>query len=284
VLPFGLSVPTTTLQQILDLMGPTLTAYLARHSATLYKAIIQTDSSGTVTCTLTGLWSGFGFEVTLTLNEALGIKTRPGTSSNMPAVLSSSGSASPSVADSVADGYASKVDEFLTGVLDELPAWIPFRSSSIPDTKLQGEYPFPMAVLNFESFSTTDSGIAGNGMLGLQKRDQSIVRVLLTGIDSFPNYEYGDSENYSVSLTAFEPDNDKMSWKFSEAAGSTTFATDPFSQQGSFSTALPLPQHASGPYQFTLAVNATETCATDSTQTLNGSASLTIKAYVGVQR
>jgi hypothetical protein len=140
-----------------------------------------------------------------------------------------------------------------------------------------------MAVLNFESFSTADSGIVGNGMLGLQNRDQSMVQVLLTGDSYFPNYEYGESENYSVSLTAFEPDNDQMSWTFSEAAGSTSFAIDPFSEQGSFSTALPLQQRASGTYQFTLDVNGTETCATDSTQTLTGSASLPIKADVGQQ-
>ena len=64
-----------------------------------------------------------------------------------------------------------------------------------------------------------------------------------------------------------------MTWQVSGGGSTGTFDTDPFLQEGSFSTVFPI---SSGSETFTLSVKGTETCATDSTQTLTASASLPV--------
>ncbi len=83
--------------------------------------------------------------------------------------------------------------------------------------------------------------------------------------------------SYDVSLTAFEPDNDQMTWQVSGGGSTGTVDIGSFSQEGSFSTAFPI---SSGSKTFTVSVTGTETCATDPTKTLTGSASVAVDVAV----
>jgi hypothetical protein len=58
----------------------------------------------------------------------------------------------------------------LSGLLNSLPASIPFRNSPLP-SDMQAATLFPMAVINFKSFTTTDSAIVGAGTITLENRD-----------------------------------------------------------------------------------------------------------------
>lgn len=100
-----------------------------------------------------------------------------------------------------------------------------------------------------------------------------MVAVSLSGPKTFPNYKPGTEGDYEVLMTAFEPDNDQMTWQLSGVASTNTVNVDPFLQKGAIDTTFPI---SSGSETFTLSVNGTETCATDPTKTLNGSASLAV--------
>jgi hypothetical protein len=164
-------------------------------------------------------------------------------------------------------------------VLNELPAWIPFRSSSLPSS-LQAGYPFPMAVLNFDAFGTSDAGISGTGSGCLANRDQSMVAVSLNGPESVGRYSPGTEVNYDVVLTAFEPNNDEMTWQLDGVAN--TVDVDQFSHEGQFSTTFPTDTSPGNGNPFSLSVNGSETCATDPTKVLNGSAALLVDVdFVG---
>lgn len=304
---FALSVPTTTLQAILDVLLPQIVSQAASNDFDVSSATIQTNASGTVTTTISG--SILNVSTTIKLEETLGIRQRS-SGSFMPAVVSSSSSASVgNLLDKIigtlvpivglgllglfgaakygageAEGQATSI---LSGFLDTLPAWIPFRNSALPGAipglpiNLQLSFPFPMTVLDFTAFTTTDSGITGTGTAALANRDQTMVGVGLTGPDSYPNYSYGIESDYSILLTAFEPDNDQMTWQVSGETRKNTVSTDPFFQQGDFATGFPLPAKPSpGQYHFTLSVSGTETCATDPTKRLTGAATLSITATV----
>lgn len=283
---FALSVPTATLQLIANALLPSIQSEAERHHATVDSITVQTGAANSLVAQVSGSYFTIGLSGTVT--ETLGIQQRPGTVSNMPAVLTSSvSSALAEIVSSIfGEDLAGKVKSTLNGVLQELPAWIPFRSSFLPDPSLSTTlFPFPMGVLNFDSFGTNDSGIIGTGSGSLANRVQSMVAVSLSGPNLISDYLLGNEVNYKVLLTAFEPDNDQMTWQFSDlaGAGTNTVNTDPFSQGGDFSTAFPIPSSVRE-YSFTLSVNGTETCATDPTQTLEGSASLGVTVTQSIQQ
>ncbi|HEV2386221.1 MAG TPA: hypothetical protein VGS20_03100 [Candidatus Acidoferrales bacterium] len=303
---FALSVPTGTLQLILDAMMPDLVSKAAEKDFTLNKATVQVDGSGAVTTVFSGLLPG-SVPTTARLTEDLGISQRPGTVQHMPAVVSSSNSVSagsdlqwfagwfvslfvPKVgllllaALGLVEYGVGEVSGAVTGVLSSflqrLPARISFRNKGLPQS-LQAEFPFPMAVANFASFSTDGSGIVATGEIGLGGRDQSMVTVSLIGPSYFPNYTRGVESAYNVVLTHFEPDDDQMNWQISDVARSLTVAIDSFWQEGYFSPDFPLPARAApGKYHYTVSVSGTETCASDVTKTLSGSASLSVTVNV----
>lgn len=310
ILGFALSLPTTTLQLILDILLPQIIAQAASNHFDVNSATLQTNASGTVTVTLSGTLPA-SISMTAKLEETVGIRQRPypgSYSTSMPAVISSSSSASvgdllqwiagilfPGIglylltlfglANYGVDEGASTATGILSGFLSALPAWIPFRDSSVPSA-IRSSFPFPMAVLNFDSFGTTDTAIVGAGSIGIAARDQTMVSVSVTGPSDYPNYSYGIEGAYTASLIAFEPDNDQMVAQVSGTPKKITFGTDPFFQQGGFATDLPLPAKPSpGKYPFTISVNATETCASDPSRKLTGSASKAVTATVvkGVQ-
>lgn len=288
---FALSIPTTTLQLIADALVGTINAMAESQGLTVNSITVQTGDNK-LAATVSGSYDGVSVSGTVT--ETLGIEPRPGTQSNMAAVLSTSISsplldvlsAIPVLGQFILAGEnqaSGDVQSNLVAALDSLPAWIPFRNSllgspSDPLTlQLQLQYPFPMAVLNFDSFGTSASEINATGTGSLANRDQSMVAVHLDGPDSIPNYSYGIAGNYEVVLTAFEPDNDQMTWQLSSVPRTNIVDTDAFSQEGAFAVTFPVPPKASsGRETFTVSVNGTETCTTDNTKVLTGSAALAV--------
>jgi hypothetical protein len=86
---------------------------------------------------------------------------------------------------------------------------------------------------------------------------------------------------YTVLLASFEPDDDQMTWTVTKATKAGTVDIDPFWQQGGFATGFSLPAKPSpGKYHYTISVNGTETCTTDPTKTLTGSAAKTVTVNV----
>jgi len=308
---FAMSAPTPTLQLILDAMFPRIVARAADHHFTVDSATIQTDASGSVTTILSGSLP-LGVSMTASLTEKLGITQVPNSVQMMPAVVSSSNDVSvgdlldwfigalvPAIGAILVGelglaaygvGVASdKANGIIGTYLGSLPPLIPFRNSSLPSKAEfpnlpfdpQAKYPFPMAVMNFESFTTDGSGIVATGTVGIGARDQSMVTVHLGGPTYYPNYSYGIESTYAVALTHFEPDNDQMTWQVTGDAGHYEFSTNLFWQRGSFPAEFPIPFKASpGKYHFRLSVSGTETCGTDPSKTLTGSASLAVTANV----
>lgn len=283
---FALSIPTLTLQTIVDALLPTINRAAQRHNGTVNSITVKTGGDGQLIGEVSASWEGIGISGEVT--EILGLQQRLGTQSNMGAVLSSSVSSSldgligllgPIITDPE-NSISGKVESNIATVLNDLPAWIPFRSSTLPDS-FQADFPFPMAVLNFKSFGTSTSGIVGSGSGSLANRDQTMVALNLIGPSSFPNYSYGIIGSYEVLLTAFDPDNNQMTWQMSGVPRTNIVNIDAFSQEGSFATTFPIPGRASsGNYTFTLSVNGEETCATDPTKVLNGSTSLLVTVTV----
>jgi hypothetical protein len=306
---FALSVPIDTLQRVLDANFADFATQAASNDFTLESATVATDSSGSVTVTFSGSLP-LGLDLTASLTETVGIAQRPGTDQSMPVVRSSSSSVSvpavwfiasfvPVVGLLVAGAFdlaaygvgqaSGQANGILTGLLAQLPSIVPFRSSELP-TKADipdlpydpaSKYPFPMAVVNFESFTTDGSGLVGTGTVGLGERDQSMVGVTVTGPSYFPNYSTGVESFYTVLLGYFEPDDDQMTWTVTGATKPGTVDIDPFFQQGGFPTGFSLPSKPSpGKYHFTISVSGTETCATDATKSLTGSTSLAVTVNV----
>jgi hypothetical protein len=300
---FALSVPTTTLQTILDALKPDIVSSAADHHFTVNTATIKTTAPGTVTTTLSGSLPA-SIPMTATVTETLGSVQRSSTVlSKMPTVVSSHGSSS--VGDDLdwfigtlvpaiglglvglfvgtnigVNSAAGQAAGILTNYLAALPPWFPFRNSSVPHD-LQPLFPFPMAVLNFDSFGCTASALVGAGSIGMTNRDQSMVALSLAGASSYPNYSFGIESVYSVGLTAFEPDNDHMTWQVSGSTKKSPVSTDPVFQAGSFPAEFPVPHNnAPGKYSFTLSVTGTETCASDPTKTLSGTISKAVSVTV----
>jgi hypothetical protein len=273
---FALSIPTPTLQMIAEAMQPAIEAVAQRHGVTVNSITVQTNGAETLIGQAQCSYAGVGFELTVT--ETLGLQLRPGTQSNMAAALNTHTSSSldfpfgPIISGFESD-ISAKVQSDLNAVLHELPAWVPFRNSSLP-TSLQASYPFPMVVLNFDAFGTSDAGITGTGCACLANRVQSMVTVSLDGPNSVPRYTPGTEVSYDVVLMAFEPDNDQMTWQLNGVAN--TVDIDQFSEEGQFSTAFPPGTRPGNGNPYSLSVSGTETCATDSTKVLNGSAALLV--------
>jgi hypothetical protein len=302
---FAMSVPTTTLQLILNAMFPDMATQAAASDFNLENATIQVDASGSVTTSFSGQLP-FSIPMTASVTEKLGIAQRTGIEQFMPVVTGASSSVSvgdeaqwfvasfvPAVglilaaATSLASGAVSEgagqANGIISAFLQGLPARIPFRNSELPTQPVDPQplFPFPMSVLNFESFSTDGSAIVATGTISLGERDQSMVTVSLSGPTYFPNYSIGIDGYYTVSLTHLEPDNDQMTWKVSGTAKTDSVSIDSFWQQGGFAAEFAVPfKAAPGKYRYTISVNATETCATDATKTLSGSASMTVTTNV----
>jgi hypothetical protein len=296
---YAISVPTTTLQKIVDATFPSLQAAASKYLLSLQSAMVTCSKPGSVVTTFVGQ---FGFPpatITATVTETLG--TVPGAPSQMV----------PAVTDSVATGtdvltqvlmtvlsplflaeaiivaagapvvvglLAGKPAAAAAQLLSSIPSIIPFRntvSSALPD--------FPMIFLNWNLFGATNSGILARGTLSILERDQTMVPLTLTGdahlIGSQVDLAGGASASYGVTWSNLLPDPETITWQTSGKTGSDSggVTVDSKGQAGNFTATFPLPDRVNlGLFHFNLNVSAPETSGKDPTKKLIGTAGLPV--------
>ncbi len=306
------SVPLTTFQQILDSVKPLLTQEAANHDYSLDSATItidpsgQTDDSGgSITTSFSGSLP-LDVPLTASLTETLGWRMGTGedASGRYPTVAHTSTSVSVTSAldwfvgafipagieillgavigiDYYASGLGSKAGGLLAGLLAEVPTRIPFSNADFPSAlaNLVTNLQFPTMVFNWTSFSpASDLSIGGAALCEIVERDQSMVQVTVTGPTELV-YGSGDDVTYQVMLDNIYPDSDGLTW---QAAGLGLVATGSVSanvvtQTGSFLVEFPLPSNLQpGKYSYSLTVSAHETCGSDPTASLTGSATFAV--------
>lgn len=303
---YAFSLPTTTLQQILDSIKPELVAAASQHDYDLQSATVQTDPSGTITVSFNGT---LPLDVPLgaSITETLGTKTISESDGpqQVPAVLNTSTSVGvgsavdwiisfffPAVdvallaafefASTIASNAGATAGGIVAATLAQFPPRIPITNTDLPDfLNLQSNYLFPSVILNWTSFGASASGLVGSGTLALGERTESTVQVAVSGPDTILNYEYGDDEPYEVTLANIHPDQTGLSWQIPGTSSTGTIQADSLTQKGSFTVEFPVPSKATpGKYPFTLTVSAVETSGTNSADTLTGSASLSVTVEV----
>jgi hypothetical protein len=166
--------------------------------------------------------------------------------------------------------------------LGSIPARIPFGSKAISlPSSTSFQFPdFPTLNFFWNSFGATSSGLLGVGTTEIAPRTQSDVNVILHGPDFFTGFQNNINEFtdpiMGYVLENIAPDSGKFGWQISGAgskAGSLE-PPNPVVQAGDFFPHFPLPLKVSpGDYHFNLAINAIETCESDPSKTLTGTAS-----------
>lgn len=315
---FALSVPTTTLQRILDAALPAAQAAASQGGATLKSLTVSTTPPATVTTTASGdLPLAFPFDgaapFSITILEMLGRQQRPDPVApevmvNAPAIIgsthwSSSGDAfdwfvsllnplifvtlvyaSTQVSDA-ADEAGKQFNGAAGPLLAALPSSIPFKNTELPELPIALP-DFPAFVLDWESFGVAPSGILGTGTVAIEARDQSKVSTEIDGIAEVIGYQEelagGAGQGYGFKLVDIAPDQGAFTWSISgTAAAHGSIDVSPFTQSGNFGAVFPLPLHVKvGTYPFTLETQATETCGSDPTKKLTASASVDVTVEV----
>jgi hypothetical protein len=301
---FAVSIPVTSLQDLLDVATPGLNATASQNGASIDALTVQTSSPGSVTLSVVGKLESvipFTFTVTEVLGRRL-IHPR-----HVPAVIGTSHSASAGdVLDwlidylvfglsgvlsflgvvHVAGGQAaSTVSGIVTPLVAAIPQRIPFRSSLLP-AAVAGPHDFPAAVPDWAIFEATDSAIVGTGTTTIVERNQSQVGLSLSGPTTIRGYQGdlsgGAGQVYHFSLTDLVPDGKVVHWQVSgTGAAHGSVGVPAFGQEGRLAVEFPLPIGVKpGTYPFTLTVNAAETSGTDAAKTLSASASLAVHVEV----
>ncbi|HET7814074.1 MAG TPA: hypothetical protein VFL13_06845 [Candidatus Baltobacteraceae bacterium] len=300
---FAFSIATAALQSFVDAAGalPSGTGY------SVDSISVRTSAPSQVITTAAGTAGGAGFTAEIT--ETLSLKPQ----ADGTVVPSIDSSYSTSVGSTI-DWFIPVLNIYLlaiwgllshetggavdqaTGaaraVLKTIPRRIPFRNnvlSGLPD--------FPVVDIRWERLGTTASSIEGAGYATVEARDQSTVALTLDGTSEIvePQEEVigGAHEGYDYVLVDITPDSDKFAWTVT-GTGNRSRGIDrsPFTQSDVVSADFPLPTVAvpgtrpprktvePGNYPFTLTVNATETCASDSSKMLQASNALDVRVQV----
>jgi hypothetical protein len=297
---FALSIPVKTLQYLVDAITPSVKSQASSQGFAIDTITAQTSSPATVNTNVSGHILKGTVPASFTITETVGLKAVPGGPSAQmaPAVLKTDSSSSVgSLLDWIvgffvpligavlgaalyeASTVASPKSGLAGSLLGSIPARIPFgnkdislRNIPLPD--------FPSLNLFWNSFGTTSSGLLGVGTTDIGSRAEADVNVILNGPDFFSGFQDNIIEFTDPTMGYFleniAPDSGKFGWRIS-GAGTNADALEPPSpavQAGDFSPHFPLPKKVSvGDYHFTLAINAVETCESDSTKTLTGTAS-----------
>lgn len=294
---FGLSLPTTTLQDLVDATTPALTASAAQQHVTVDSAVVHADSPGTVSVSIAG-HAPLDLPFTATITETIGTQQVAGANppQAVPAVLNRNNSTSvPFLAWLIPlfNAYTVYVvlrlssktaseQGLMSTLVGSLPARIPFKNNSF---SLPEPFDFPVLVLNWTTFGVTSTGVFGAGNSTIAARDESTAAVAITGPGEIRGYQSdlsgGTVQQYEFSLTDIAPDPSGLLWT---TTGVSTrqgpIAHGGLDQSGSFNADFSLPfKVAPGHYPFTLTVNATETCGTDANKklTASGASSVTVE-------
>jgi hypothetical protein len=301
---YAVSIPATTLQSLLNAAAPTISAAAARHNLTLDTFIVTTTPPDIATTAMSGSIPG-GVPVVLTFTETLGTEALP-SGQSVPTILRSQGQSSVgNIFDQIAavlcpvlfaylayatidigsdvGGDANKVTGIVGPLVAQIPHAIPFRNTDISSSDPL-KFDFPVLDMSWSSFVATDAGITGTGVLSIGSRQQSDVSLGIqgaTGINgTAADFAEGYAERYVFTLQNLDPDS--FTWTLSgDAQAPGTIVAGPFTQTGDFTVPIRLPEVVElQTYQFTLSVDATETCGTDPTKTLTAAWSSPITVRV----
>ena len=298
---FALSVPVTTLQHLLDLSVPSIKSAASSQHLTVDTVTAQTSAPATVTTTMSGHLPA-SVPVTITITETVGLTAAPygPSSQKVPAVLSSKPSSSvgslvdwlvgvlfPLIGAALGyvvykvSGAVSKQSGLAGGFLSLIPPAIPFgnKDRSLPSTGNFQLPDFPPLIFFWNNFTADANGLLGTGTTEIDARDQSTVKILLSGPDFFqglPNniQEFTDPV-MGYALQNLSPNAGSFGFQITGAGkkSGTITPPNPVVQAGNFNPHFPLPLKVSpGDYSFTLTVTGTETCQSDPTKKLTGTA------------
>lgn len=303
-LSFAMSVPTATMQSLVDAVFPQVKAAVDGTFATLDSIRAGTIPPDTVSTTVNA-HTVLEIPVTAQLTERLAAPLDPDLGQRLPAVVGhDSGASAGDVLDwvlgvllppfgaallaitAIASSAASDTSDQVHGLAAPIVAGIPTRIP-LHNTDLGVNEPaFPTVVPDWSTFGTTEDGILGAGSAEIQSRTQDSVAMSIQGagyIEGIQSELAGAAgSRYSIGLTDLEPDPGRFTWQVTGAGtDSGPVAAGPFGLGGTADVDFPLPLHvAPGDYQFLLTVNATETCGTDPTQTLTATASRPVRIKV----
>lgn len=304
---FALSIPVATLQHLLDAVAPAVKLAAKQNDVSVDSMTVQTFPPATVLTSFRGsLPLDIPFSIAIT--ENLGTKQAPDSIQMVPAVIGSSYSASVGsfldwfigflfpifelallgalgAVSSVGGQVGGQITGIMASLLAGIPSRIPFHNTDLPASPLPLP-DFPTLLPNWKSFGVTNSGIIGTGTTTIEARDQTMAALATRGARHIVGYQEdlagGAGQGYTFTLHDLAPDAGKFSWQAS-GAGSDRGAieVEPFEQAGSFGVVFPLPLDVKpGKYPFTLAVHASETCGTNPSKTLSGSASIPVLVEV----
>lgn len=305
---YAISVPTTTLQKIVDAVFPMLRTAASPAGLSLQSAMVVCTRPDKVATTLIGQFGVPSATITATITETLSTIPVPGT---MPAQMV------PAVKDSVATGtdvltqsifsvfspiflgeaiaitvaapivihlLADKPAAVAGQIVSSLPSSIPFRNTVSANVPLPN---FPMIFLNWNLFGATEMGIVARGTLSILDRDASMVALTMTGDTGIVGYQSdlagGAAASYGLAWSNLLPEPDQVVWQTTGKTGSDGGPVDlnPKGQGGSFSANFALPDQVKpGLYHFNLSASASETSGKDPSQKLTASANLSVNVDV----
>jgi hypothetical protein len=274
---FAVSIPTTTLHNLLDAAWPTIVTVAARHDLTLETFNVTTTPPNIVSTTMSG-WLPADTPVGVSFTETLGTEVRaPG--SRVPTILHSQGSSSvgsifewivgaicPIIGGlltyasidlgSAVAGDANKVTGIVAPLVAQIPYSIPFHNTDISASNALKC--FPVLDVSWTSFVATDTEITGTGVLSIENRQQSDVSLSIQGPTKGPITPGAHQLEYTWVLANLDPDS--ITWTLTgDGQAQGVIVTGPFTQSGTFM--VPFPDLTVGKtYQFTLSVSASETC------------------------
>jgi hypothetical protein len=303
-LTFAMSVPTTTLQSLIDAVFPQVKDAVDGTFATLDAIRAGTRPPDTVTTSIDA-HTLLDIPVSAQLTEKLGAPLNPGLGQHLPAVVGHDSSADggdvldwvvgvllppfgaallaiTAVASAVASDASDQANGLAASVVAGIPARIPLHNTDLG----VDEPPFPTLVPDWTMFGTTPDGMLATGTAEIQGRDQSTVAMSINGAGYIEGIQSdlagGAANRYSINMTDLLPDAGHFTWDVTGAGTSAGQVTPgPFAVSGTADVDFPLPLHVDpGEYEFVLTVTAAETCGTDPAKTLTGTASLPVRVKV----
>lgn len=306
---YGISIPVTTLQHFVDAAQPAIAEAAAAQGLTIESFTVQTSASNIIETAISGHVT-LDVPLSLTITETVGFKAVvDATSPQMaPAVLSTSTSSSlgsfvdwlvgvlfPLIGATLAYAFyklsaaASNESGLAGSLLGSIPARIPFgnKAFALPANPLYQLPDFPALVFYWNSFEVTSAGLVGNGVTSIEARTESIVKLTIAGPTSFrgtqENIQEFTDPVLSYALENISPDIGKFDWQvtgYPNSDGSISLPS-PLAPEGDFNPHFPLPAKIQATtYNFNIAVKAVETCESDPTKTLTGTASRAVTYQV----
>jgi hypothetical protein len=299
---FAISIPVTTLQHLLDTAAPSIKDSASSQHLTVDTITVKTSAPATVATSISGHLPA-DVPLSVTISETVGLKAPAyGPASQLvPAVISTNSTSSVgSLLDWIIGVLVPEIGAVLAYIfykvsvgagqqsglagafLGSIPPNIPFGNKDItlpPGTPFTLP-DFPTLTFFWNNFTADTTGLFGSGATEIDARDQSIVKLLLSGPDFFQGtqatiQEFTDPV-MGFSLQNIIPDAATFGYQITgtgKASGKIT-PPSPAVQAGDFNPHFPLPLKVSiGDNPFTLTVTGTETCQSDSTKKLTGTAS-----------